>query len=207
MPVVQHQRSSNGKAHVMDIEALLRCDSISADTCPLWRFALAFYERPGIADILLDAQDRNGADISMMLFCLWQAGEGREVSRDDIAALIAASAFWRDKIVIPMRTLRRSLKENADASSDCYRSAKALELSCEQALLFQIYTVSQCLAPGVGVACSADELAVKNVKVYAAAAAVMLFEPSVGRLAAEMQQITRAAGLIRSGRQRSSSGA
>jgi uncharacterized protein (TIGR02444 family) len=36
-----------------------------------WRFSLAFYERPGVADALIALQDREGFDVNLVLFALW----------------------------------------------------------------------------------------------------------------------------------------
>ena len=43
----------------------------------LWRFSLAFYARPGVAEALIALQDRAGLDVNLMLFALWLGVSGR----------------------------------------------------------------------------------------------------------------------------------
>ena len=47
-----------------------------------WRFSLAFYARPGVADALIALQDRAGSTSILMLFGLWLGvRHGRELRR------------------------------------------------------------------------------------------------------------------------------
>ena len=55
-----------------------------------WRFSLALYARPGVAEALIALQDRAGRDVNLMLFALW-AGAVRRVALD-AGALAAAEA-------------------------------------------------------------------------------------------------------------------
>src|SRR5438067_8224725 len=82
-----------------------------------WRFSLALYARPGVAEALIGLQDRAGCDVNLILFALW-AGAVRRV-RLDAAALAGAEAAvgdLRGGIVERLRALRRRLK--ADPGSD-----------------------------------------------------------------------------------------
>ena len=36
-----------------------------------WRFSLALYARPGVAEALIALQDRAGLDVNLILFGLW----------------------------------------------------------------------------------------------------------------------------------------
>ncbi|HKS89918.1 MAG TPA: TIGR02444 family protein, partial [Stellaceae bacterium] len=55
-----------------------------------WRFSLALYARPGVAEALIALQDRAGRDVNLMLFALWfGAVRGRRL---DAARLAAAAA-------------------------------------------------------------------------------------------------------------------
>ena len=38
----------------------------------LWRFSLAFYARPAVAEALIALQDRAGCDVNVILFALWR---------------------------------------------------------------------------------------------------------------------------------------
>src|SRR5947208_14107979 len=56
-----------------------------------WRFSLALYARPGVADALIATQDRTARDVNLILFALWlgasrgcrRAGRRRGVDRPD----------------------------------------------------------------------------------------------------------------------------
>lgn len=105
----------------------------------LWRFALALYARPGVADTLIRLQDRAGRDVNLMLFCLWLgAVEGRRL---DPAGLAAAEAAIRPfaAIAAQLRGLRRSLKRTPDGDLQAlHRRILGLEIAAERG-------VQQCL--------------------------------------------------------------
>ena len=98
-----------------------------------WRFSLVFYSRPGVADVLLRLQDRDGCDVNLILFALWcGAVLRRRLDAADLAAAEAAAAPPRD-IVVPLRELRRRLKPQADLGvPDLRRRIAALELAVER---------------------------------------------------------------------------
>ncbi len=99
-----------------------------------WRFSLAFYERPGVADALIALQDRDGFDVNLMLFALWFGISGRGALDGDIlmAAQGAAGAL-RSEIVEPLRRLRRKLRHHPDGDVQRLREGvKALEIAGEK---------------------------------------------------------------------------
>src|SRR5258707_12890741 len=51
-----------------------------------WRFSLAFYERPGVADALVALQDRDGFDVNLVLFVLWLGISGHRPLDGDVLA-------------------------------------------------------------------------------------------------------------------------
>ena len=104
---------------------------------PFWRFSLRFYSRPGVAAACLALQDEAGADVNLMLFLLFLAEHKRQVTADDIARLDGTVRTWRDRVVKPLRELRRVLKtgigEIPIAVSETFRGQiKRLELESEQ---------------------------------------------------------------------------
>jgi uncharacterized protein (TIGR02444 family) len=104
---------------------------------PFWRFSLAFYRRPGVADACIFLQEEAGADVNLLLFLLWHARQGRVLSMAEVAALDARIAPWRDLTVIPLRAVRRGLKSPpglvAAAEAETFRSRiKAAELEAER---------------------------------------------------------------------------
>ena len=107
-----------------------------ADGSSLWRFSLAFYAAPGVAEALIALQDRDGLDVNLMLFTIWAGISGRgRLSSDGLRAADRAVGKIRTEVVVPLRTLRRSLKPNPDADVQRLREGvKALELAAEKAV-------------------------------------------------------------------------
>src|SRR5215471_18633944 len=90
---------------------------------PFWRFSLGFYRQAPVADACIALQDGCGVDVNILLFLLWLATARRCVPSTEAKALCAKVDSWRDDVVIPLRTLRRKLK---DGSSLMERSATEL---------------------------------------------------------------------------------
>jgi uncharacterized protein (TIGR02444 family) len=99
-----------------------------------WRFSLAFYERPGVADALIALQDRDGFDVNLVLFALWLGVSGRgPLDGDALAAAERIADRLRSDIVEPLRSLRRKLRHHADDDVQRLReSVKALEIAGEK---------------------------------------------------------------------------
>ena len=99
-----------------------------------WSFANRLYRQPGVAPACLWLQDNRGADVMLVLFCLWRGLRQGPQSGEAVAALDGAVAPWRDQVVRPLRGARRWLKEQTDADGDGLRAAiAAAELRAEQA--------------------------------------------------------------------------
>src|SRR6202051_1954340 len=80
---------------------------------PFWRFSLGFYRQPGVADACIALQDDCGVDVNVLLFFLWLATTRRRIGTDEAEAVCAKAGPWRDDVVVPLRQLRRRLKEGA----------------------------------------------------------------------------------------------
>ena len=88
----------------------------------LWRFSLALYARPGVADALIALQDRAGRDVNLILFALWLgATRARRLDPAELAAAEAAIAPLNAGVVHPLRRLRRELKAAADRDIQALR--------------------------------------------------------------------------------------
>lgn len=100
-----------------------------------WRFSLALYGRPGVADSCLKLQDEAGADVNLLLLGFWRAELGLAPwTTAEIAALEAAIAPL-NAVLRPFRQARRGLKglvAGAAAAGEIYDQAKALELRLEE---------------------------------------------------------------------------
>ncbi len=101
------------------------------DNQSLWEFSLNVYKKDCVESLLLALQDDYGADINMLLFCFWAAQQGKALSTEQIHELIKATAKWRNDCVIPLRSIRLSLKGQPGPDQFRHR-IKVLELEAEQ---------------------------------------------------------------------------
>ena len=76
-----------------------------------WQYSLDRYGRKGVPEICLSLQDERGADVNLVLFALWLAQEGRSLGPDDAEKCVAAVRDWHGSVVVPMRGVRRWLKD------------------------------------------------------------------------------------------------
>ena len=100
----------------------------------LWRFSLAFYALPGVAEAMIALQDKKQLDVNLILFALWLgiSGSGR-LERDALAQADRVVCAIRHRLVEPLRALRRALKRDADEGVRQLRDGvKALELAGER---------------------------------------------------------------------------
>ncbi|HWB50066.1 MAG TPA: TIGR02444 family protein [Stellaceae bacterium] len=99
-----------------------------------WRFSLMIYSRPGVADTLIRLQDERGHNVNLILFGLWLglcAGAGLDAAGLERAK--AAIAELDRAVVVPLRRLRRALKDTPDADiRDLRCRVLALELAAER---------------------------------------------------------------------------
>ncbi|WP_411818465.1 TIGR02444 family protein [Hyphococcus sp. DH-69] len=102
-----------------------------ADT-PFWHWSLAHY---GAAEqSLLRLQDEFDCDVNIILFCCWCAEEFEALSEKEMASALDLARSWTDKIVHPLRSVRRSLSKTNPAESDLRGMVKDTELSAEKIL-------------------------------------------------------------------------
>ena len=108
----------------------------SADT-PFWRFSLKFYRQGGVSEACIDLQDGYGVDVNLLLFLLWLASDGRQLSAADVKTLDDNVRSWRTLTIVPIRDVRRKLKGVATlvepGTQEAFRNkVKAVELEAEQ---------------------------------------------------------------------------
>lgn len=111
-----------------------------------WRFALGLYGQDGAADACLALQDQLGVDVNILLFALFAASErGMAVTSEDVRSMDAVVQTWREQTVVPLRTMRRRLKQPVGPAGSEYtevlrptiKKAELLAEQIEQALLAQ----------------------------------------------------------------------
>ena len=115
---------------------------------PFWRFSLNFYRQAGVAEACIALQDDCGVDVNLMLFLLWLAASGRQLSVDNIKELDQAVRSWRDLTIIPIRGVRRKLKGAPTlveaGKQEAFRTKiKAIELEAERLQQEALYARSR----------------------------------------------------------------
>jgi uncharacterized protein (TIGR02444 family) len=115
---------------------------------PFWRFSLSFYRQAGVAEACIALQDDCGVDVNLMLFLLWLAANGRQVSLENIKELDQAVRSWRDLTIIPVREVRRKLKAaptlvEAGKQEALRTKIKAIELEAERLQQEALYARSR----------------------------------------------------------------
>ena len=133
----------------------------------LWRFSLAFYAEPGVAEALIGLQERCGRDPNLALFALWYGVSGR--GRLDTAALAAADAAVaaiRGEIVLPLRELRRRMKPNPAADVQKLRNRiKELEIDAERIVQARLAATAPAPATAAALGVRRDA-ALANLRLY-----------------------------------------
>ena len=110
----------------------------AVDRNPFWIFSLAVYQQPGIPEACLYAQDRFDVDVNVLLFAVWHVASHDRVPEPSLMADAArVSASWRSRVVAPLRTIRRAMKDgiagwDAPEVEACRDRVKVLELAAER---------------------------------------------------------------------------
>ncbi len=118
---------------------------------PLWQYSLDVYARDGVEALLLRLQEDCGLDVNLLLYAAWLGTRRVALTpahRDDV---LAATCEWRAEVVVPLRELRRRLRDIA-AAGGVRERIKALELEAEaeqQRVIHACYSAAG-LAPGGG---------------------------------------------------------
>jgi uncharacterized protein (TIGR02444 family) len=137
---------------------------------PFWNFSLNFYSRPRVAPACLDLQDNGGVDVNVLFYLLFLAQQGRQLDRNDVARIDAMALAWRDRVVRPLRTLRRDLKyriapSNVEATAALRTDVKRIELEAERIEQHMLERLIPASTIGTQ-APSPDEAARANIDVY-----------------------------------------
>lgn len=146
---------------------------MESDPDKFWRFSLAAYARPGVAEACLALQDDHGFDVNLILFCCWLAEDrSAELSDAELRLLLAQISPVNAEAVWPLRRARKWLKAAAvgDGSEAIQarrvrRLVKTAELEAER--LAQHCLVTTPAAVGVPGERDAVEAASRNLMRYA----------------------------------------
>ncbi len=103
-----------------------------------WEFSIRVYGTPDVEPACLNLQDEFGLNVNLILYCCWAGSLGVRLERDQLDGVIAAVAEWQRAVVLPLRGVRRQLKETAfEGVSESDRESvrnmvKAAELRSEK---------------------------------------------------------------------------
>jgi uncharacterized protein (TIGR02444 family) len=122
---------------------------------PFWRFSLATYRRPGVAETCLALQDGFGVDVNVLLFAMWLGTQRRRLDDVEMQFVRDAAADWAAEVVAPLRAVRRRLKEDAPLVASGVAQAfrgevKRLELEAERLEQEALYRLADRLSPAGG---------------------------------------------------------
>jgi len=126
----------------------------SFPSSPFWDYSLGIYRKPGVADACIALQDEFGLDVNMLLACLWFSAEGPgRLDSDQIRECVGRTRDWQDKVVKPLRTVRRYSKEQPAELPESLRDEfrprlQAVELDAEHVEQLLIAGVLQPIIDG-----------------------------------------------------------
>jgi uncharacterized protein (TIGR02444 family) len=191
MPIFSYSMNPH-RFHRAETMRLSGAENDVLDGDAFWRFSLALYARPGVADALIAIQDRAGRDVNVILFGLWLGvSRGRLLAAAELAVTEAAIAPIKDVAVAPLRRLRRQLKQSDDPDLQALRRrVAALEIVAERRVQ---YRLAASLSGELRAAAEGDQLAVAQANL-----ALILGDtarsPEAGALFQALAALTRRVG-------------
>ena len=99
---------------------------------PFWEFSLAHYALDGVPQACLALQDEFGLDVNVLLYGAWLAAMDRCLTLEHLEDMERHIAPWRDRVVQPLRALRRQWRDYP-AASGIRDEIKRLELRLRSA--------------------------------------------------------------------------
>lgn len=164
----------------------------TAVSTPIWDFVLNYYGHKGVSDALIGLQDNHGIDVNMLLFLMWMAAQSKSVAADDVKFVSTTSQAWQRAVVVPIRGVRRLLKENpplvpAEAAAAFRKKVQAIELEGEQLQLNAMAALVGRLKPAQA---SPEEAARRNVKTFEAVAGKTFPPAAVDGLVRALVEVT-----------------
>jgi uncharacterized protein (TIGR02444 family) len=128
-----------------------------------WRFSLAVYGRPGVAQECLGLQDKLGLNINLLLFCAWLGCRGIALAREDLEGASRSIASWHDHVVRPLRGVRRQMKLHHEDVSALRAQVQRVEVEAEQVEQAMLFEYAQSVPQGGG-----RDAVARNVNEYLA---------------------------------------
>jgi len=157
----------------------------------LWDFAIRCYGAPGVEEACLALQDHHNGDVCVLLYALWLGRQGRRVASSDLDTVSQSVAVWRDGVVVPLRTIRRALREASSgvlssAANEVRETLKSLELKAERSELEYLETMQV-----GGVSQTDGQAPERNVLAYLEFLGVDPSDYGIARIAALVDAVRR----------------
>jgi len=108
-----------------------------ASESAFWQFSLRFYRHEGVPSLCLTLQDQRGVDVNILFLLIFLSLHQRRLDTDEVRKIDSTAAAWRTRVVQPLRTLRRDLKNgvremDAHAAEALRTEIKHCELHAER---------------------------------------------------------------------------
>lgn len=125
-----------------------------------WRFSLAVYGAPGVAEECLGVQEEFGVDVNVLLYCAWLAGaRATTLTPDDLAGIAESVQTWHEGAVKPLRRARKFMKtQGGQDIADLRTRLKRIEIEAEQIEQAMLFAHAQARWPVVEGATPASAL-------------------------------------------------
>ncbi len=107
---------------------------------PFWDYSLTLYDHPEVQAACLYLQDEHDHDVNLLLYACWQGSRSVGLSRRELLEIQQAMADWREQLLLPTRSLRRSLAARLPGTDDRVVGARRLELLLERWQQWQLYS-------------------------------------------------------------------
>jgi uncharacterized protein (TIGR02444 family) len=161
-------------------------DAATTAETPFWRFSLKFYRQPSVSEACIALQDGCGVDVNLMLFLLWLASDDRQLSAGEVKMLDDNVRDWRNLTIIPIRDVRRKLKDAPTlveiGTQEAFRNkVKAVELEAEKLQQEALYAFAK--SGPLGTEASPTVAALANILAYESVLGVHFPKPTVAALA------------------------
>lgn len=117
----------------------------------LTEYAGRLYARPGVEPLLLELQDEAGQDVLLLLMACWLGTHGVRAEAPLWQSLRDRQAPWRERVIEPLRQVRRALTGDVDAAA-LRAQVKDCELAAEWHQLEQLETMCLALTPAADAA-------------------------------------------------------
>lgn len=139
---------------------------------PLWQFATGLYAHAGMPEACLALQDSAGVDVCVLLYALYADVHGHALDACLLAQADQHIRALREQVVLPLRRLRRQLKNGLDrlspeAMAPVRAQVQVAELAAERLLLSCLQSFDEAHADRAPRHAGTDRTVASVVAIYA----------------------------------------